>query len=167
MTVLGMAHVGVMTCDLDAMVEFYEQKLGFEAVWSCDDGTERICFIRTENGFLELFEERTPPATLSKPRVKSESGLLHLALYVDDIRAEHQRLAAAGVPFTVEPQELEQVAFCFCEDPEGNTIELMQFKDPDLPLHPQRTRERSIGHGATDATAVRRAGDTLRRAIEG
>jgi catechol 2,3-dioxygenase-like lactoylglutathione lyase family enzyme len=83
---------------------------------------------------LELVEyvvqKGTHPATLPTNQV----GVAHLALLVTDIHARYQRMSTLGVEFRNPPVRVTAGAneggwACYCHDPDGITIELLQFAD--------------------------------------
>lgn len=47
----------------------------------------------------------------------------------DDVRAEYERLSAAGVEFTQEPTEVPYGVDCGFRDPSGNHFRLAQIRD--------------------------------------
>jgi predicted enzyme related to lactoylglutathione lyase len=51
-----------------------------------------------------------------------------VGLETDDIKAEHARLKGEGVEFLEEPQDGGQVVFATFKDPEGNYLQLLEFK---------------------------------------
>lgn len=53
-------------------------------------------------------------------------GVRHLAFYVGDVDGEAERLRAAGVQFTIEPQVATgEVRLAFFRDPDGTLLELL------------------------------------------
>lgn len=52
---------------------------------------------------------------------------LHLALLVEDIDAECERMSKLGVAFDMKPTSVESgLRIAFFKDPDGNAVELMQ-----------------------------------------
>jgi len=80
---------------------------------------------------LELFAlDELEPAV---PRVVNRPGLMHLAFSVDDVRATLDRLVAAGGEAVGEIAEVEvagvgTAGFVYARDPEGNIVELQEWK---------------------------------------
>ncbi|TLF47495.1 VOC family protein, partial [Nonomuraea sp. KC401] len=73
-------------------------------------------------------------------------GAAHLALTVDDARAEHARLSAAGVTFVSPPAEItagvnEGGYACYFLDPDAITLELVE--PPRVPGRPCVRSKRS------------------------
>jgi lactoylglutathione lyase len=144
--VTGTFHTGITVSDLDRSVAFYEGALGLELLWRrrYDEdyilrmvdvpGTASIeaALVRAPDGHLvELLAyegcERHPGS--SRP---CDPGTGHLGFTVDDIHAEHRRLAAAGVRFRGDaPQEITAGANrggygMYALDPDGFVVELHQ-----------------------------------------
>ena len=136
----GIHHTGVSTRDLDRFVAFYSGLLNFEVVneFSWDVGTDRFdaitdlegssaraAFLKLGNAFIEVFEYATPtPKTAEANRPVCDHGITHVALLVDDVQAEYDRLTEAGVHFHAPPSE--RMPAVYGRDPDGNVFELMQ-----------------------------------------
>lgn len=143
-----MHHVSRGVSDMDTSLRFYRDLLGMEVALDTEMSgpmleTEvglpgarlRFVLLRASGTapFLELLQYHEPagapyPATASPADV----GAHHIALVVNDIRAAHERMAAAGVRFTAPPQEVDSgtlrghwTAYCF--DPDDLVIELWQL----------------------------------------
>jgi catechol 2,3-dioxygenase-like lactoylglutathione lyase family enzyme len=144
-------HVAISTPDVDRLVAFYRDLLGFAVVYAGEwpPGTEaadaltalegssaRQVMLRGGNAYLELFEFRSPAAAPVAPhRPVSDHGITHLCLLVDDVDAEQERLRAAGVPFHSPPQDLGAgVRTTYARDPDGNVVELKQLSSPRHPV---------------------------------
>jgi len=154
----GIHHPGITTGNLDRLLPFYRDLLGFTEVFGFgwEAGTEmsegagqitgvagsaaRAVLLKAGNAFLEIFEYKTPASTRADDRALSQHGLSHVCLDSDDVIADHARLAAAGVSFNTPPVDVGPMRLCYCRDPDGNFVELQQITDPasDLMLHPGR-----------------------------
>ena len=55
-----------------------------------------------------------------------EQGIPAASFRVEDIRAEHERLSAFGVRFTMEPTEWDGVFMAVFDDTCGNLIQIVQ-----------------------------------------
>jgi hypothetical protein len=92
--------------------------------------------MRTGNTYIELIEFFTPQG---KPRGPdwslADHGHTHIALIVDDIDAEYERMKAAGMHFFAPPihQPGRKSAATYGMDPDGNRIELMEIRDRSIP----------------------------------
>lgn len=146
--ITGMHHVSRGVSDMDRSLAFYRDLLGMEVALDTEMAGEmldretglagarlRFVLLRASGTapFLELLQYRSPEG---KPYPVDASpadvGAHHVALVVNDIRAAHERLTAAGVRFTWPPQEVDSgtlrghwTAYCF--DPDGLVIELWQL----------------------------------------
>lgn len=144
------SHTCIVARDVDALADFYVNVFGcvpsgpervLSAAWLAQgtglaDASFRGVHLRLpgtgENGpTLELFEmaSRQPDV---EPAV-NRAGLMHLAFGVDDIHATLERLLAAGGTRlgAVAEASIEGVGaadFVYARDPEGNIVELQQWK---------------------------------------
>jgi predicted enzyme related to lactoylglutathione lyase len=72
---------------------------------------------------VRLVERAAEPGWVDDDR---QLGNRHLAFYVADVDAEASRLRAAGVEFTIEPQDATgDVRLAFFKDPDGTLLELL------------------------------------------
>ena len=75
---------------------------------------------------------RGPSLTLgthSEVKGKNKDAARHMVgLEVDDVQAEVERLKSRGVQFVDEPTDFDQVTVATFQDPEGNYVQLLQFK---------------------------------------
>ena len=136
----GIHHTGMSTPDLERAIEFYSGLLGFKVIhrfeWEVgakhfDDITglknsaARAVFLLQDNAFIEIFEYSAPPSAPAQPdRPVCDCGITHVALMVDDVQAEYDRLTALGVPFHAPPRE--DFRAVYGRDPDGNIFELME-----------------------------------------
>ncbi len=152
----GIHHVAISTPDLDRMVRFYTDVVGFEPVmeteWrdrplvdrmiDLDDSAARQVMLRAGNAHLELFEYTAPEPVAARPeRNPADHGYTHLCLDVTDIDAEHARLSANGMTFSSTPPTVEEMGggpgrlrAIYGRDPDGNIVELQEVLDPSLPF---------------------------------
>jgi catechol 2,3-dioxygenase-like lactoylglutathione lyase family enzyme len=146
----GIHHTAISTPDLERLVGFYRDVLGFEEVldfsWpkgtenlnrthALDDTAARVVMLRAANTLLEIFEYTTPKPRPGDPkRPLCDHGITHLCLDVQDIDAEYERLAAAGMQFHSPPLQTGDARMTYGRDPDGNVIELQEIKSPDDPL---------------------------------
>ena len=122
--ITGIEHFAVVTTDVEKAAKFYKDVLGFRErgrLQTAHSGT--IIFITLGGAELELFGggEIAP-----KPEGR-KVGYTHIALTVDDIGADYERIAKTGVEFSMKPTAVESgMKIAFFADPDGNTLELMQ-----------------------------------------
>ena len=147
----GMHHVAVATGDLDRLVGFYRDALGFEVVsrggWDSGspvtdgivglrDSAARTAVLRAANLYVEVFEFSSPQGRPGDPdRPVCDHGYTHFCVEVTDIDAEYTRLAAAGMRFHAPPARASdmggQIRATYGRDPDGNVIELQEILDPE------------------------------------
>ncbi|MFB4271910.1 VOC family protein [Nonomuraea sp. GTA35] len=146
----GVWHFSFTVADLDRSVAFYRDLLGFTLVHRQEqdnDYTRRL--VGYPDAVLRVAQLAVPgqPRGLSthdlelveyvQPRGEARDparhlpGAAHLALTVEDARAEHTRLAAAGVRFVNPPEEITAGVnkggyACYFLDPDEITLELVQ-----------------------------------------
>ena len=147
MTIRGVHHVAVATRDMEPMLMFYRDVLGFQVVadyrWApgnsvadavtglADCAARHVMFVMG-NAYVELFQFESPlPAAGDPCRRVCDPGFTHFALDVTDIDAEYARLVAAGMLFHTRPRTVfDGVRATYGRDPDGNVIELQEVLDP-------------------------------------
>jgi catechol 2,3-dioxygenase-like lactoylglutathione lyase family enzyme len=138
----GIHHTAISTGDFERALAFYRDLLGFEMVselnWPAgveladtitglEGSAARSAMLRASNTSIELFEFASPTPRPSDPkRPVCDHGITHIALEVDDIDVEYERLKAAGMSFHCPPQELGVSRVTYGRDPDGNVLELWQ-----------------------------------------
>lgn len=142
---VGIHHTALSTADLDRLVAFYRTAFGFEVEFDFPWDESNDAFRRTHavsetagrvvmlvNGDhrLELFEYRKPePRQDIDARMNADLGISHISVQVKDIENEIERLRALGMKFQSElVEQTPEVANCYGRDPDGNLIELIEFK---------------------------------------
>lgn len=130
-------HTGIRVPDLDAAMVELGESLGVtwasavtnpaQAVWTPADGagTLPLRFVYSAEGpqHIELLEG--PPGTIWDGR--EHPGVHHVGLWVDDVAAETERLAAAGwqVAAAGAPPEDGYGAYSYVVPPNGTIVELV------------------------------------------
>ncbi len=100
--ITGLAHAAITVGDMDRSLAFYRDLLGFRVLRTKDLGSAGKIVILdiAGKGELELFQR---PNTMPTPEgygLPQTIGLWHLAIEVDDVAPEWERLEAHGVkPF--------------------------------------------------------------------
>ena len=148
-------HVNIVVDDLPRMLDFYTRVLGLRQAmrvtisgdWidrtvALRDAKADCVYLELPNGpRVELLKYLNPPA--SRPDALGTSntpGVRHMAFRVDDIDAAVARLREANVPFFSGIQDVPtaQVTYAggvrkrlvYFHDPEGNLLELCEYKAP-------------------------------------
>ena len=144
----GIHHVAISTPDLDRITRFYTEVIGFEpeteaSGWEPDTELGELCdtivglkrssarSIMLKKGVMivEFFEYRLPEPKLRDPgRRVCDHGYTHIALDVEDIDMEYERLKAAGMAFHAAPPPGEPggLRAIYGRDPDGNVVELYE-----------------------------------------
>jgi len=98
--------------DLDAGRTFYREILGFQEVFvDVDDGWSRL-----RHGAMEI--------ALAEGDPEESSGVAHVDVH--DVKAEAERLRAAGVEVGVVFELHGQIRLLDVTDPDGNRVQLAQ-----------------------------------------
>jgi catechol 2,3-dioxygenase-like lactoylglutathione lyase family enzyme len=147
---LRVHHVGVIVADLDAAIDYYRVLLQEEPAYVMDPvegpyvdeglgyqgAVLKLAGFPLGDSFFEVMEYVNPTGVRLDPE-NYNIGHTHVALEVQDIDAEFERLRAAGVefrssaPITVIDTEGGHggVKFAYMRGPDGNTIELFQLPE--------------------------------------
>lgn len=144
----GINHVGVTVTDFEAAVSWYNTVFGFHLVnelvltpeqtnelglYGEPDLTVRLGFLATQSGtMLEIFE--FSPAKPKANVVWTRPGFTHVAISVSNAAAVKRRLEAKGVKFLTEVQHTDGTDWAFCQDPDGNLLEIIDYGKNRIPL---------------------------------
>lgn len=144
------AHVGITVSDIERSIAFYRDVLGLKFVGRLEmNGAETDALFGGKNirVFVAYLEGSgrigAPPVELIQfADDEAQDGraslfkrsISEICFEVEDIRAEYERLSAAGVEFLSAPQEFDfssdgfgrSIAVYF-KDPDGIILELMQY----------------------------------------
>lgn len=148
----GIHHPSIVTTDLDRALSFYRDLLGLQPVsemgweagtevsdWASgitgiQNSTVRAVTLKAGNAFLEIFEYSKPTPRHDGPTALSDKGIAHICFDVIDADETHATLTAAGVRFVSGPVDAGPTRIAFCQDPDGNFIEIQQITEPSSPL---------------------------------
>lgn len=127
--VQGLAHINIMTRDMQRSIDFYAAFFGFETVYRtviAERGL-RLTLLKKGSCVLELVQ----PADTASVKIGVEGSIPHFALEVAELDPLVARLKAAGVRCTREPFVRETLMHgfkaAFFQGPSGEAIELMQY----------------------------------------
>ena len=120
-------HTMIRVLDLDRSKSFYQQAFGLRTSHELDFDDFALVYLRNDENDMEI------ELTLNKGRTtayKHGNGYGHVAMCVDDLDNEHERLTELGI----EPTDIVEFApdknllarFFFVTDPDGYEIEVLQ-----------------------------------------
>ncbi len=144
--VTGFNHSGFVVKDLEAMLAFYRDALGLTIVREADSiappegnhtgipGAHRtLIFVGTPEGehVLELVYFIDPQSEDVGRPDRHQLGASHICFNVSDLASLHKKLSALGIEFITDPifntsDDGTIHGICYCKDPEGNFVELIQ-----------------------------------------
>ena len=120
-------HSMIRVQDLDKSLEFYKQALDLDIAERLDFEGFSLVYLRNEDNDMELeltWNEGTEES------YSHGSGYGHIAVAVDNLEAEHEKLTGLGF----EPADVKEffregqllAKFFFVQDPDGYKIEFLQ-----------------------------------------
>jgi catechol 2,3-dioxygenase-like lactoylglutathione lyase family enzyme len=121
--------VSVFVDDQARALDFYTRVLGLQVAADVPLGEHRWLTVvspEAPDGTQLSLEPKAHPAVPPFTAAIAADGIPFLALGVDDVRAEHERLVAAGVTFTMPPTDLGPVVVAVLDDTCGNLLQLAQ-----------------------------------------
>jgi len=107
----GMDHVGIVVAHMDQTIKFYQEMLGFSLIARYDPGSpyqKEIAYLKfpgNSQAKIELYSMKQP--TAGDVSYERKVGMREIALTVTDVRAEIDRLRAAGAEVMAEPSTTE------------------------------------------------------------
>jgi catechol 2,3-dioxygenase-like lactoylglutathione lyase family enzyme len=142
-TGMWIAHLSIATANIDRAVSFYEQLTGatarrsarigpnpkIDALTGLADVEVSGAWLDVGNAQLELWQYHRPATGSLLPRAASDEGYSHIAFEVDDLPSERRRLEQMGMVFAGDPIAYAGAAATYGRDPDGNVVELIEFKD--------------------------------------
>ena len=142
---VGIHHTALSTPDLDRLLRFYRELFGFEvefdfpwdesneafrATHAVRESAGRVVMLANGASRLEIFEYHKPEPRADIPgRANADLGISHFCFEVRDIEKEFERLCAAGMRFQSGlVAQTPTIVNCYGRDPDGNLIELIEYK---------------------------------------
>jgi catechol 2,3-dioxygenase-like lactoylglutathione lyase family enzyme len=120
----------VLVDDQDRALEFYRDKLGFEPKHDIPMAEHRWLTLTSPDqpdGVELLLEPDAHPAAKPFKDALVADGIPCASFGVDDVKAEHARLLAAGVRFVQPPTAMGPVTTAVFDDTCGNLIQIAQY----------------------------------------
>lgn len=117
----------VFVDDQEKALQFYTNVLGFVKKTEVPLGEYRWLTVVSPddpNGTELLLEPDAHPAVGPFKRALAEDGIPFASFAVPDVRAEYDRLRAAGVQFTQPPTQMGPVMTAVLDDTCGNLIQI-------------------------------------------
>lgn len=141
-SIVGVAHTGITTSDLDRSIRFFRDVLRlpvsdrqrlqgpvFAGITGVPEAEIEIAYVDAPGHRLELLQYLKPEARRASALRPCDSGHLHLSFQVDDIEDVLGRMHANG--FASGPvqtvQEAGGLKAIYAHGPDALVIELMQF----------------------------------------
>jgi glyoxylase I family protein len=148
----GIHHASFSTKNLDGMVAFYRDLLGFQQIseFGWDDQASdcqtivglpgsvvKGVFLRAGRSLIEIFQYILPVGADPNPkRGANDVGITHLCFDVVDVESEYSRLVARGVTFNSKPVRVRDfVIAVYGRDPDENIFELQEILDFSSSFH--------------------------------
>jgi catechol 2,3-dioxygenase-like lactoylglutathione lyase family enzyme len=137
-------HVAISVKSMEQALYFYRDLLGFEVDWDMDhrggktmgrvvdlpDPDAHMVMLKGYGARIELFKYHSPVGAARKAVRQCDLGLMHFALQVRNVHELYNRLIEDGVAFNCPPENLRPGVWAtYMRDPEGNTIELVEYED--------------------------------------
>jgi catechol 2,3-dioxygenase-like lactoylglutathione lyase family enzyme len=125
--IIGVAHIGLKTNDLDAARHFYGHDLGFQEPFTLDKASGGLLltyFKVNDHQYIEVFPEL---------KSETEDRLSHIAFETTDARQLRDYLASRGVkvPETLHLGRDGNLSMMI-QDPDGHNVEFVQYMPGSL-----------------------------------
>jgi len=115
--------------DQEKALKFYTDILGFQKKADFSQGPYRWLTVASpedSNGVELVLESNTNPAGKAYQEALYGQGMRAAQFLVKDVQAEHDRLAAQGVRFTMPATKVTGSIIAVLDDTCGNLIQLIQ-----------------------------------------
>jgi predicted enzyme related to lactoylglutathione lyase len=120
----------VFVNDQEKALKFYTEVLGFVKKNDVTVGQYRwltVVSSEDQNGIELLLEPNDNPAAKEYRKAIFEQGIPAMALFVDDIQKEYEKLKELGVVFTMQPTKVTGSTIAVFNDSCGNLIQINQL----------------------------------------
>ena len=128
-------HIAIAVNDVEASAKVYQKALGIDEIEfeTVESEGVKVAIIQMENGRIELIQPTKDDSPIKKFLDKKGPGLHHMALEIDNIEGEVERMEGCGVQFLgkvrpgsagtkvtfIHPKSLEGVLAELCSHPEN------------------------------------------------
>lgn len=121
-----LAHICLLTRDLDATLRFYRDALGLPVRFTFERDGRVVGYYLALGGdtFLEMFESADAEAV--------NRSLHHFCLETNDLDGLIERLSEHGVPHTEKVMGADHTWQCWFTDPDGNQLEVQEYTEDSL-----------------------------------
>lgn len=128
-TVMRVDHVGVMVTDIEAVVTWYAETLGFTVKdrWANPEAGMAWAHLELHGARLEFVERQG-----LVPQDPTASGYHHIALVVPDCAQALDAVVNAGATVVFAPMYFDRhdMDWSFVRDPFGQVLELVSYRNP-------------------------------------
>jgi len=134
-----LAHLNFITNDLNQIIDFYVNKLGMKVKFTLDNKAGKPFGYYFECGnttFLEFFDQAMAAEVWGGKVDALSTGTQykHFCLEVTGLDAYCKQLKAKGVDVTEITLGMDNSRQAWIADPDGNSIELMEYGPSSLQL---------------------------------
>lgn len=135
-------HTGIYVNDLELMKEFYcnhfdmaitlhtvEEGIYIDTLLGLNGASLEIYKLTaSKGGMIELLKYNKSNGALRDKETVWETGKMHIALTVNNVEEKYKELSKIGISFISDPCMAPDgnAKVCFCRDPEGNYLELVE-----------------------------------------
>ncbi|MBN2802541.1 MAG: VOC family protein [Deltaproteobacteria bacterium] len=121
---LKLAHICILTNDLQKTLYFYEKVLGMTKVFDFVKAGDLYGYYikMSDNNFIEVFKEETIGE-------KAGGTFQHLCLETDDIKESFKKIRSMGIETTEIKKGCDNTFQIWFKDPNGLDIELHQYTE--------------------------------------
>ena len=134
-----LAHLNFVTNDLDKIIDFYVNKLGLKVKFTLNNKENQPFGVYFECGnstFIEVFDQALAVKEWGGKVQALTAGTLykHFCLEVTGLDEFCQKLKSRGVAVTEITTGMDNSRQAWIADPDGNSIELMEYGPMSLQL---------------------------------
>jgi methylmalonyl-CoA/ethylmalonyl-CoA epimerase len=144
---MRISHIGIAVKDLAASEKLFAKLLGEDHIHHEEiaDQKVRIASFKLGESLIELTEAASADSSISKFIEKRGEGVHHIALEVDDVNNELERLKGEGFQLIDEHSRPGsngmQIAFLHPKSTNGVLVEICSHPSPDMNPLPEKEDE--------------------------